>query len=186
MTKPLSAAERAFVAGAIDGAIDVNDLSDETRTAMKAGGLSVATLGKIADADTRIDTFEEVRNLYSTLEKFPSSRRAQLEQALLAEFRRHEVPPLEEEDALTLSPPDAARFGERHLDVPAVNQFSLDAEPKVANKMCYQAALAQLERFFSERSGERGHHRALRHHLREGRRRASARLLRVQGPGESR
>lgn len=174
------------LAGAIDGAIDVNDLSDETRTAMKAGGLSVATLGKIADADTRIDTFEEVRNLYSTLEKFPSSRRAQLEQALLAEFRRHEVPPLEEEDALTLSPPDAARFGERHLDVPAVNQFSLDAEPKVANKMCYQAALAQLERFFSERSGERGHHQALRHHLREGRRRASARLLRVQGPGESR
>jgi len=89
MGKPVSRSERSFVAEAIDGAVDLSDLSEETRTAMKQGGMPKAKLAAVAGPDGRIDTLQEVRALYNTLEKYPVSRRAPLADALLSEFRRH-------------------------------------------------------------------------------------------------
>jgi hypothetical protein len=151
MGKPVSRSQRSFVAEAIDGAVDLSDLSEETRTAMKQGGMPKAKLAAVAGPDGRIDTLQEVRALYNTLEKYPVSKRAPLADALLSEFRRHAVRPLRAEDALTLNAPQAARFGETHLDVPGIAQMSLHPDRAVAGKMCFAAAVAQLEHFFAER-----------------------------------
>lgn len=136
-----------------NGAIDAEHISSPTRAALQRAGVSEKEVRTIAGVDGRIDSADEALALGRLVDahtKNPATR-ATVRDALLSEFRAHSVKSLGLSDALVLSSAEQKLFRPLSVPMTGVDQMTLSADKEAANKMCFTAAIQQLENSFTSR-----------------------------------